>query len=291
MTPTNQDQHIIPRVYLKKFGYVNQNNQWMVSVLKRGENFSRQKSIEGFTIATNHFDIESEDIRIQRMFEQLNGELENEYNSIIDELIEGSKIIDKSCAMILQTIGNLTCRSDIWRNWVFGILNHANKRTFLMSILGHNATSFADLNSILERPHYRILLDLSPEQAINRVLLYFLEHLWIRLQHYEIVILKSQEQKPWFTSDNPVVLLNRTRRFECLCPESEIYFPLSPDYLVYIHYPGSNDKRNKMRSYQPNIIHEATDSQNEGLQKLIIRNSNQYVIVAGEFRYRNGEII
>ena len=291
MTPTNQDQHIIPRVYLKKFGYLNSNNQWMVSVLKKGERFTRQKSIESFTISTNHFDIESEDPRIQRMFEQLNGELENEYNTIISELIDNSQISERSCAMILQTIGNLTCRADVWRDWILGVLNHPNKKNFLTAIVGHNANNIEELNDILERPHYRVLLDLTPEQAINRVLLYFLEHLWVRLQHYEIVILKSQEEKPWFTSDNPIVLLNRTRRFECLAPGSEIYFPLSPDFLVYVHYPGSTDKRNRMRLYEPNVVHIATDSQNEGLQKLIIRNSDQYVIVAGEFRYRNGEIL
>jgi hypothetical protein len=291
MNPPDQDQHKVPQVYLKKFGYKTENNQWKVSVLKRGERFTRQKSIESFTIVTNIFDIESDDPRIPRIFEELNGELENEFNHIIAELDAGKDLSDKSCAMLLQTAANLICRSDIWREFVLGILNHKNKENFLKTIVGHNAKNFEEFEKILELPHYKILVDLPAEKAVNRVLLYFFDHLWLRLQHFEVVVLKSQDGKPWFTSDNPIVLHNRTRRFEFLAAESEIYFPISPDYLIYLHFPGSKDKRNKMRGYSSNSIHEATDSQNEGLQKMIIRNSIEYLIVAGEFKYKNGAVL
>jgi hypothetical protein len=291
MQPENQDQHKIPQVYLKKFGYLTENKQWKVSVQKRGEKFTRQKSIESFTIATNLFDIESEDPKVPRIFEELNGELENEFNEVLTNLDTTGKLNDKSCAMILQTTANLICRSDLWREWIMGILNHPNKENFLTSIVGHNAKDGDELMKILELPHYKILVDLPPEKVINRVLIYFFDHLWVRLQHYNIVILKSQEGKPWFTSDNPVVLNNRVRKWEFLAPESEIFFPLAPNYLAYLHYNDSTDKRNFMRYYEPNIIHLATDSQNSGLQKLIMRNSLEYIIIAGEFKYKNGQIL
>ncbi len=81
-----QDQHKIPQVYLKRFGYVDSNNQWKISIKIRGERFIRQKSIKSFNSVSNIFDIDSDDPRIPRMFEQLNSELETEYNNIINEL-------------------------------------------------------------------------------------------------------------------------------------------------------------------------------------------------------------
>lgn len=290
MEPENQDQHKVPQVYLKQFGYLTAGNQWKVSVLKNGERFARQKSVESFTIATNIFDIESEDPRIPRLFEELNCELENEYNNVLLEL-DNNDLTVKSCAIILQTAANLICRSDYWRDWLTGILNHENKKNFLTSVVGHNATNIEELETILELPHYKVLVDLPVEKAVTRLLLYFFDYLWMRLQHYEIVVLKSQDGKPWFTSDNPVVLHNRMEQWELLAPESEVYFPLSPKYLVYLHFPNSADQENELRKYISNKINEATDSQNEGIQKLIIENNFEYLIIAGETKYKNGEIL
>ena|ERR1035437_2275316 len=286
MKPENQAQHKIPQVYLKKFGYLAENNQWKVTVLKKGEKFTRQKSIEGFTIVTNIFDIESDDPRIPRIFEEINGELENEYNNIIGDLETNRTLTDKSCAFILQITANLICRSDLWRKWVLGILNHKNKENFLKIITGHFLKSDEEFNKIEQQPFYKILVESLPEKIINRVLLYFYDHLWLRLQHYEIVIIESQEGKPWFTSDNPIVLQNRTKKWEFLAKESEIYFPLSPKYLAYMHYPDSEDKQNNLRTYKSNQVHPASDNQNSGFQKMIIRNCLEYVIVAGKFKYR-----
>jgi len=41
--PEFQKQHKIPEVYLKKFGYENSSNQWMLSVIQAGEKFTRYK--------------------------------------------------------------------------------------------------------------------------------------------------------------------------------------------------------------------------------------------------------
>src|SRR3569833_45143 len=138
MEPHNQDQHKIPQVYLKKFGYLNDNNHWKVSVLSRAENFSREKSIGSFTIEANVFDIDSDDPRIVRMFERLNGDLENQYNSIINDLDHYGTLSDNSYAYLLQLIGNLIVRSDYWKETVSDILNTDAKETFLNIIIGHH---------------------------------------------------------------------------------------------------------------------------------------------------------
>lgn len=287
--PVNQKQHKVPQVYLKKFGYQNGNNQWMISVLKRGEKSTRQKSIKSFTIETNVFDIDSNDPRIPRMFETLNSELENEYNNIISELDTNQALSDKGYAFILQLIANLICRSDYWRDWVLGMLNHKNKENWLRIILGHLCKDNEEFKALDTKPHFRILADSSPEEVINRVLLFFADHYMHRLWNYDLVFIRSHDEKPWFTSTNPIVMHQRTQKNEIFNKDSEIYFPLSPKYLAYLHYSKSDDKENPLRKIERNTMINADDEQNESLQKVIMENPSDFVLIAGEFKYREGE--
>lgn len=286
LKPTNQDQHKIPRVYLRKFGYIDNNNQWKVSVINKDEKFTRQKSIESFTAVTNIFDINSDDPRIPRMFEQLNCDLENEYNNIISELENVRTLSSKSYAYLLQIIANFIIRSDVWRETIINILQSENKENFLKIILGHHCKDYNEFKKINEQPFYRILADSPPDEIINRVLIYFIDHLMLRLWHYEIIIIQSQDDKPWFTSTNPVVTHNRKGKFEIFAKESEIYFPVSPKYLAYLHYKGSDDKENELRSYESNKIYIASDEQNSNLQKIIMDNPSEFAIIAGEFKFK-----
>jgi hypothetical protein len=286
MKPAKQAQHKIPQVYLKKFGYKDINNQWRISVISRDEQFTRQKSIESFHAETNLFDIESDDPRIPRMFEQLNCDLETEYNNIIKELEDDGTLSHKSYAFLLQLIANLIVRSDHWRDWILGMLAHETKENFLQIIMGHHCKDYADFQNIKQQPFFRTVADSEPTEVVNRVLLYFIDHLMLRLWNYEITFIQSQDEKPWFTSTNPVVVHNRTRHIEIFAKDSEIYFPLSPRYLAYVHYKGSDDKANPLRNLATNKIHLATNEQNVDLQNTIMANPSAFVLIAGEFKYR-----
>ncbi|WP_426672019.1 DUF4238 domain-containing protein [Mucilaginibacter sp. McL0603] len=290
MEPHNQDQHKIPQVYLKKFGYLNDNNQWKVSVLSRTENFSREKSIGSFTIAANVFDIDSDDPRIIRMFEKLNGELENEYNTIIAELQNAGTLSDNSYAYLLQLIGNLIVRSDYWRETISDLLNTDARETFLTVIIAHHTKRYDELMEFKKQDFFQVMLHSPVNDIINKALLFFLDHLMERLWHFEIVIIQSQDVKPWWTSTNPVVVHNRTAKFEFFGKDSEIYFPLSPTYLAYLHYPGSGDKGNQLRSLEHNTIHQANDEQNAELQHLILDNFAEFVIFAGRVNIARGDM-
>jgi len=235
--PFNQDQHKVPQVYLKKFGYQDKNKQWKVSVIKRGDRFSGQKSIGSFTAQTNIFDIESDNERIQRMFERLNGELENEYNNIIDELEQQGALSEKSFSILLQPTGNLIVRSDDWRGQIKFLLESDRKENFLKIITGHHCKNEEEFIRIHELEFYRHLVGLPVQEAINPILLYFLDHLMLRLFQYEIIFLKAVEGKPWMTTSNPVVVKNRTAEREIFAKESEFYFPLSPEYLAWRKRP------------------------------------------------------
>lgn len=285
MMHPQQDQHKTPQVYLKKFGY-EENDQWKVSVIKHGEKFTRQKSIGSFTAVTNIFDIDSDDPRIPRMFEGLNCDLENEYNNIVNDIHVNRKLSDKSYAFLLQIIANLIVRSDEWRDWVLGLLKHEGKNNFLKSILAHHCKDKEELEQIEQRPFYRILADSEPEDVLNRVLIYFIDYFLIRLWYYEIVIIEAQDGKPWFTTTNPVVLNLKPKPFDIFSKDSEIYFPLTPNHLIYLHHKDSSDKENDLRTYETNKIYIATDEQNEKFQHIIMSNLADYVIIAGQLKYK-----
>lgn len=285
MKPQNQNQHKIPQVYLKKFGY-QRNGQWLLSVIRQGETFTRQKSVKSFTIATNLFDIDCDDPRIPRMFEGLNCDLENEYNNIVKDLEANKKLSEKSYAFLIQIIANLIVRSDYWRDWVLRILNHENKERFLRAILGHHCKDKEDFSKIHKKPFYRILVDSPADEVINRVLIYFIDHFLIRLWYYEIVIVESQEGKPWYTSTNPVVVHNRMGPFNIFNRESEIYFPITPKHMAYLHHKDSDDKENPLRNYETNKVYIASDDQNENIQNIIISNPCEYRLIAGHFDNR-----
>lgn len=282
MRPNRQHQHKIPRVYLKKFGYQNRNQQWMLSVMARGERFTRQKSIGSFTAVPNIFDIDSEDPRIQRMFEEINGNLESSYNIILNDLQQAGALSERSTAYLLQLIANLIVRDDVWREQIQSLLKSDVKANFLKIILGHHCRNEQEFGHIEELDFYRNIADLPVEEALNRILLYFIDHLLLRLGHFEIVFLKTTPEKPWFTSTSPIVVHNRTARFELFAAETEIYFPLSPDLLAYGHFPRSADQENIYRSYASNQIHQLDDEQISSLNKLIIENANDFLILPGE---------
>ncbi|MDP3435110.1 MAG: DUF4238 domain-containing protein [Bacteroidota bacterium] len=286
MKPEKQNQHKIPQVYLKQFGYLDMNNQWRISAIRRGEKFTRQKSIESFYSVTSIFDVESDDPIIPRMFEQLNCDLETEYNNIIAELESDGTLSNKSYAYLLQLIADLIVRSDYWRDWILDMLNNENKENFLQLILGHHCEDFAEFKNIKQQPFFRILSESPPSEIVNRVLIYFIDHLMLRLWQYDITFIQSQKYKPWFTSTNPVVIHNRTENNEILAKESELYFPLSPKFLAYVHFKDSKDKENQLRYLTTNKIHIATDEQNSNLQNTIMKNPSDFVIFAGEFKYR-----
>lgn len=282
-------QHKIPQVYLRKFGYLTENNHWKVSVLKDGETWTRQKSIESFMAISNIFDIKSDIPNISGIFEEINFDLENKYNKIINDLEINKSLNEETYSILINFIANLICRADYWRDWVMGILNHENKENFLKITLSHITSDEDFLNKNVEiekETFYRILVDKRPEEIINRVLFYLFDYIIYRLKYFDVVIMQSQQDKPWYTSSNPVVLQNNFEHFEMLDKKCEIYFPLTPKYLAFLHYVDSKDKKNELRKLDNNFIHEASDEQTKIIINHIIKNPHEYLIIAGELKYK-----
>jgi hypothetical protein len=69
---------------------------------------------------------------------------------------------------------------------------------------------------------------------------------------------------------------------EIFAKESEVYFPLTPKHLLYLHFTGSNDQANPLRSLSSERIHLVDQAQAWEIQKKISNNAHEFLIFAGE---------
>lgn len=280
----NQKQHVIPQVYLKRFGFQEKGGQWKLSTVKKGEKKIEHKNIKSFERYVNIFDIDSPSPEIKRIFETLNGELETNYNKIIENIESGEDLTDVNQFFLQQLIVNLIVRSDFHREWVKGLLNHNNKPHFIKFIIGHHCTNKEEYDNIEHFPLYKELIDLPTEKALNKVLMYYSDHLLLRLQNFSVVILKTEDDKPLGTSTNPVVLNRTVTSIETLPKNTEIYLPLTPNLIAYLYL--SNEELitdNIFRRFPDNKVSEINEEQAVNVRDKIINNPAKVYILPNKF--------
>lgn len=285
-SPLNQDQHKLPRVYLKEFGYL-MNDQWFVTIIKGDEGFTRQKSIGSFTAETNVFDIESEDDRFPRMFESLNSDLENLYHEMLKDIDENKNIPDKCWEIIVQFTPNMMVRSDHWRGFVKEILESKHKNTFLEITISVLSKSYGDLQNLKEKKFYKIISkDNLTNSNLNRILLLFLNYISYHLSALDLVILEAPEGKEFFTSDCPVNFQPNQEegKLGLFSKNTEVYFPLSPKYLAYFHFKNADDSNPLLNKLKDRGIYKVEEIMSEEdydelIQNKIIKVSNELIIV------------
>lgn len=280
----DQSQHKIPQVYLKQFGYLTKSNQWKISVLKRGEKIIRQKSIESFSTELNLFDLKTNNKDISRFFEEYNKSIEDEFNYLIEYIDKNKSLDQRSTTCLKQLIINLICRSDYCRQWVLGNLTNKSKSNFLRIILVHQFKNYADYVKINTSPLFMKLNLSRPNEVINEVLLFFIYHLLYSFDGFESLILVAETNKPWITSDNPIVADLKSQDFHFLTNDSEFYFPISSKYLVFIHHPSSNRNENPLKKLEANKSYTVSDEQMLEINAAIIDNMYEYIIFSGEVK-------
>jgi hypothetical protein len=305
--PPEQKQHVISETYLEQFSFIHKSDGKQICILQRDSAKTTTRFIKSFNRYVNFFDIESDNIELQRAFEESSGKLETYYTQIIKQLENNKWLTEEYTSYLLQYATNLISRSKIWRERVRNILNSEDKLPFIKHILLHHIETEEEIKNLENNE----LLTLSDEKLINRVLFLFSDHLWFHLCVFEIIFLKAPETKGWFTSDNPVViskakesnnpffklflscskLFKEPTRFlakpETISENTEIYFPLTPKYLAFIYNPKLKTSTNKLRRFKPNSINEVSDEEFEQITKTIIDGSYEHIICPFYLEYDN----
>lgn len=271
-----QDQHIVPQVYLKQFGYL-RDKQWKISSLERekvhimdkiNKLFFSQKSIVSVTAHENIFDLNYELPENVKLLEKLHGRIEDLYLELIEDINTERQLSGRSKAILVQLIPNLISRSYDYREFLNKCLNSKTRDRFLASL-----TTFHEDkgDSFIDK------LNLLPiEEHLNPVSLIAMEHIMNKLAYFNYAFIKQYNDRYWITSDQPVVLTNCVNPNSIFSIDTELYFPVSRDYLIFMYHPNSISD-NPLRRLKNESFNNCSEEIQEMIYKEIWRNAHELV--------------
>lgn len=231
----DQGQHRISQVYLRQFGFRDKNNAAIISVLEVGNPVTQYKKIRSFTKETNLFDTTLADPTHSRYFENYSQKIETDYPDVINDLKINSLLSPSSRNQLVHFVANLFIRQSKTREYfLIPILEDKAIRTKLFN----DITITSDNPNLTKLVLEEIAIDTegSIQDKLNLIAIEIWRHLNIIFNQFTFVILKAQDGTGWFTSDNPVIVDTRDNvEAWIIPPQAEIYFPISPEYLLFMH--------------------------------------------------------
>ena len=94
--------------------------------------------------------------------------------------------------------------------------------------------------------------------------------------NFDYVILKDFTNRGWATSDNPVVIRNNINENTLLAKETEIFFPISPNYLFYLDHMDYN-RSNSLRNNNQELV-QSSEEIHAKISCEILKNVEQFLI-------------
>lgn len=276
--PKYQGQHRVSQVYLRQFGYF-KDEKWYISVWDKTKKFTDYVLIENFTKETNVFDLPFfESIEERRHFEHKSVIIENEYQKVLNTIIWQKQLTPRHRDILCHYIPNLMCRAKPYRELFQRYLDTPILRdAFLKEITMYKPEELQILN---------ISLSNIPKQThLNYVIGYIMNFFVSIFRNFNFVILKDYANRGWFTSDNPAIIDPQEDQnelnddYQLTIPvESEIYFPLSPDYCAFIYHPKSIKNSNPLRKFKVNKVHAIDEYTHEKICQMIGSHLSDYFI-------------
>lgn len=290
----NQDQHILPQVYLKQFGYRNKtNNKYCISVISKidlstmekvGKFWIHQKSIKSFLSYENFFDIPFEESSAQKIFEEFNCSLENKYPKIVQNIEQNDCVLHSDESYLIQFIVNILCRSSLFRKFILEKINSKFKDDFLEEITS-NISTREERETFLEN-------FLNSGFDINFLMIIIFEYIAKFLHEFTYILLKSD--KLFFTSDNPVQIDYLILDKPLSETIKEVCFPINPSYFIYIYKIQNDiDKSNSRKTFVLNLEKDLKHLK-EMVEDVFIKSEN-FIVFPDEFDYKGllvkGELV
>lgn len=276
--PETQKQHRISQVYLKKFGY-KENDEWMLSVMKLGKKVTENVKISEFTVEHNIFDLPFKDFNLKRHFENTSGLIENDYNRVVNNVKNQKKLTPKDLDLLNHFIPNILCRTSNFRFFINELLvDKKVRKKLLKEIVLFNKTE-------VKIENIENLLDiLKPEIHLNLVIGTLMNHLVFVFKRFKKVVLKSPKGYCWLTSDNPVYIDFQNSNEWIMPIEAEIYFPISKEYCVFLFNESSKLNSNPLRKLKVNKVNNISFEVFDILANKIARNLDEYLIFCNKYK-------
>ena len=267
--PEIQKQHRLSQVYLKKFGF-EENDNWKISVLKLGNESTGIHLISEFTTEINIFDYPFSDPEIKRHFENTSNKVENFYNRVLNNIQNQKRITPRDKDLLNNFVPNLLCRTSHFRNFIKLLLEDKKTKKKLLDEI----TLFQEDNRQTE-----FLLEIfEPNNHLNITIGTLMNHLVHVFRSFKKVVLKAPDSYSWLTTDNPVII-DKQDNYEWIIPiEAEIYFPLSKKYCLFLFNSNSDKKNNKLRNLKIDKVNLVDYGTFDSINKIIVHNIDQYLI-------------
>ncbi|GAL86055.1 hypothetical protein FAES_pFAES01137 [Sporocytophaga myxococcoides] len=258
-----QDQHIIPYVYLKQFSFL-QGTTPKVCLIEPGFHKPRRKSIKTFLTEDNIFTIVSTDKEVAYALEDYSSIIETQYPQILNELENNKRLCSNSQTYLVMVVANLLVRSMPFRLHIEGVLNSEDRIHFLKYLSRH-------VPGIDEK-----YFEIPTHDLINRASVILMNQFNLEIAQLNFIFLQAKEGDHWYTTDSPVIIENID--IDWFNFNTEIYFPLSPNYLVYIHNPKTLKSDYPFKQYKGEVVYHASETEMEYINKKCFDNFYKWVI-------------
>ena len=272
--PELQGQHRISQVYLKQFGYKNA-DKWYISVWRKFLNKTGNELIETFSKEINIFDLPYEDFKLRRHFENSSNIIEGEYPKVINTIKNQHQLIPKHKDVLCHYVANLICRAKPYREFFDLLLKDEQTRNkFLAEIKMFDEEELPKLKQLLEVLTENFQLNIAIGALMNHLVRIF--------RKFNFVILRDFNNRGWLTSDNPVIV-DKKENYSWIVPiETEIYFPLSKDFCLFMFHTNSRLKENPLRHLKINKVTMVDEAIHKNIWDMVSYNENQYLIFPAE---------
>lgn len=271
---TDQGQHRISQVYLKHFGFKNQNGHWTISVHEIGNPITGKRFIKSFTKETNVFDItlfDDEVPEVRRHFENNSKRIEDYYASVIRKIEKNGSLDEMSESILTHYVSNILCRTKRFRSFLESLIQPPTRGLFFNEILMFSEKS----------EHREFLESISPSfpinEQINLIIGHVMNHLVRVFETFNLVIVKDFDDRGWLTTDNPVTLDIGEDYGWLVPPKTEVYFPLSRRYCLFM-YNGNVSGENELRKIESGKLIDSSDKIHEFITKKITSNATDYLV-------------
>lgn len=269
-----QAQHRISQIYLKQFGFKRECN-WYISVWRKFVNHTEIESVAKFSIEINVFDLPYEDFKLRRHFENTSNIIEGEYPKIINTLTHQNKLIPRHKDILCHYVATLICRTKPHRDFFDLLLRDELTRNKFLSEI----TMFKEE----ELPELKHFLDILDEGfQLNVAIGSLMNHLVQVFRTFQFIILKDFDNRGWFTSENPVIVDKQNNHSWLVPLETEIYFPLSKDYCLFMFHKESKTKTNQLRRLPTNKITTSDEATHKNICDRTLHNENEFLIFPAE---------
>lgn len=269
-----QLQHRISKIYLKQFGF-KEGKKWKISIWRKGTSEIDIQSIEVFSSEENIFDLPYSFSNGKRHFENTSSIIESHYGEIIKGLKRENKLTPAHKDLLCHFVANFICRAKPYREYFDSLLNDEKAKEKLLQEI---TLFYGDRKE-------EILLQLSifaSKDHLNILIGYIMNHLVYVFRGFEFVILRDYQQRGWFSTDNPVVIDNQDI-FSWIIPlETEIYFPLSKDFCLFLFHKNSEKQGNSLRLLSLQEVINTTEEQHTFITNMILSNCYECLILPAQ---------